>query len=69
MKHLEDDGDSEVLNKVDKLLRGLREKEAEFNDLERLNKTLISQERKTNDELQEARKELVNVSFLFVFIS
>lgn len=60
MKHLEDEGDSEVLNKVQTLLRGLREKEEEFADLERMNQELIIKERKTNDELIEARAELVN---------
>ncbi|KAL0413986.1 UNVERIFIED_CONTAM: protein INVOLVED IN DE NOVO 2 [Sesamum radiatum] len=60
MKHMGDEGDLEVLNKVDLLLKALREKEGELEDLEVLNQTLIVQERKRNDELQDARKELVN---------
>ena len=61
-KHMGDDGDVEVLEKVDALLKQLREKEGELEDLEALNQTLIVKERKSNDELQEARKELINVS-------
>jgi len=43
----------------------LREKEGELNDLEALNQTLIVRERKSNDELQDARKELINVSSFY----
>lgn len=60
MKHMEDEGDSEVLIKVESLLKALREKERELGYMETLNQTLIVQERKTNDELQDARRELVN---------
>lgn len=62
MKHMEDDGDSEVLYKLDALHKDLREKEQSLQDLDALNQTLIIKERKSNDELQEARKELINVS-------
>lgn len=63
MKHMGGDEDNqEILNKVDGLLKNLREKEGELDDLEALNQTLIVKERMSNDELQEARKELVNVS-------
>lgn len=62
MAHIEDDGDSEVLNKVDALHKDLREKEQSLRDLDSLNQTLIIKERQSNDELQEARKELINVS-------
>lgn len=63
MKHMAGDEDNqEILNKVDGLLKNLREKEGELEDLEALNQTLIVKERKSNDELQDARKELVNVS-------
>ncbi|KAE9465280.1 hypothetical protein C3L33_02809, partial [Rhododendron williamsianum] len=60
MKHMGDDGDLEVLKKVDAIHTMLREKEGDLDDLEALNQTLIVKERKSNDELQEARKELVN---------
>ncbi|KAL5569072.1 hypothetical protein UlMin_025647 [Ulmus minor] len=38
----------------------LKEKEEELEDLEALNQTLVMKERKSNDELQEARKELIS---------
>lgn len=63
MKHMGDNGDVEVLKKVETLLKELKEKEAEHEDLEALNQTLIIQQRKSNDELQDARKELISVSF------
>ncbi|XP_061363726.1 protein INVOLVED IN DE NOVO 2-like [Gastrolobium bilobum] len=58
MKHLEDD--SEILNMVDVLHKNLREKEQLLQELDALNQTLIIKERKSNNELQEARKELIN---------
>lgn len=58
MKHIGDD-DLEVLKKVEDIHKNLREKEEELDDLESLNQTLVVQERKSNDELQDARKELV----------
>jgi hypothetical protein len=61
MKHMGDDGDVEVLQKVEAILKQLREREGELEDLEDLNQTLIVKERKSNDELQEARKELISV--------
>lgn len=60
MRHIKYEGDEEVLNKVELLLKALREKESELGDLETINQTLVVQERQTNDELQDARKELVN---------
>ncbi|CAN4095992.1 unnamed protein product [Withania somnifera] len=60
MKHIEEEGDQEVLENVDTLLKSLREKEEKYEDLVALNQTLIVKERKSNDELQEALKELVN---------
>ena len=65
MKHMEDDGDVEVLGKMDAIIKNLREKEGELNDLEALNQTLIVRERKSNDEVQDARKELINVSSFY----
>lgn len=59
MEHMEDDGDSIVLNKVDALHKDLREKEQSLRDLDALNQTLIIRERQSNDELQEARKVLI----------
>ena len=62
MKHMGDDGDMEIIKKIDSMHSVLREKEGELEDLEALNQTLIVKERKSNDELQEARKELISVS-------
>lgn len=67
MKYMGDDGDLVNLHEVEFLLNALREKEGALTDLQALNQTLVVQERKRNDELQDARKELVNVSSLIVF--
>ncbi|KAJ3676848.1 hypothetical protein LUZ60_002572 [Juncus effusus] len=58
MKHMDDD--SEVENRIDGLEEELKEKVEDLEDIEALNQTLIVKERKSNDELQEARKELIN---------
>ncbi|XVE69202.1 hypothetical protein DITRI_Ditri09bG0132700 [Diplodiscus trichospermus] len=55
-----DENDIEVLKMMEASLKELREKEGELEDLEALNQSLIVRERKSNDELQEARKELIN---------
>ncbi|KAG2730293.1 hypothetical protein I3760_01G285600 [Carya illinoinensis] len=60
MKHMGDDEDVEVLMKVEAILKQLREKEGELEHLEALNQALIVQERKSNVELQDARKELIS---------
>ncbi|GAB2299828.1 hypothetical protein Dimus_033880 [Dionaea muscipula] len=60
MKHVGDEGDMEVMEKVDTMLKDLREKEGELEEVEVLNQTLIVKERMSNEELQEARKELIN---------
>ncbi|XP_020597085.1 protein INVOLVED IN DE NOVO 2-like isoform X1 [Phalaenopsis equestris] len=49
----------EVYKKIDKLSEELREKNEELEDLDALNQALVVKERKSNDELQEARKELI----------
>lgn len=60
MKHMGDEGDQEVLQKADSLNKLLREKEGELEDFDRLNQMLIVKERKSNEEVQDARKELIN---------
>lgn len=62
MKHMGEDEDLEVKSKMDTIRQELKEKEEELEVLEDLNQALIVKERKTNDELQEARKELISVS-------
>ncbi|CAN7059837.1 unnamed protein product [Brassica oleracea var. botrytis] len=60
-KHMGSDGDAEIVKEVENIYKGLTEKEEELADLDKFNQTLILRERRTNDELQEARKELVNI--------
>lgn len=69
MKHMGSDGDAEIVKKVEIIYKDLSEKEEEFSDLDKFNQTLILRERRTNDELQEARKELVNVCIKVLFFS
>lgn len=61
MQHMGAEEDSTVKNKIDELSSELNEKIEEMEDMEALNQTLVVKERKSNDELQEARKELVSV--------
>ncbi|XXG66280.1 hypothetical protein AAC387_Pa05g3794 [Persea americana] len=58
LKHMEGDDDT-VQKRVLEMIKELEEKEGEMGDLEALNQTLIVKERKSNDELQDARKELI----------
>ncbi|KAG0522893.1 hypothetical protein BDA96_07G077000 [Sorghum bicolor] len=60
MKHMLGEQDSESKKKMDELTEELKEKVAESEDMEALNKTLVIKERKSNDELQHARKELID---------
>ncbi|KAJ3694895.1 hypothetical protein LUZ60_000272 [Juncus effusus] len=60
MKHMGGEDDSEVKTKIDALNEELNEKVEEMEDMEALNQTLVVKERKSNDELQEARKELIS---------
>ncbi|KAI3978038.1 hypothetical protein MKX01_032415 [Papaver californicum] len=46
--------------KIDELTQKLEDNKEELESLEDLNQTLIVKERRSNDELQEARKELVS---------
>jgi hypothetical protein len=57
-----EDEDLDIRAKMDTVRQELKEKEEELRGLEELNQALIFQERKINDELQEALKELINVS-------
>ncbi|XP_078174214.1 factor of DNA methylation 1-like [Carex rostrata] len=60
MKHMGGDEDSTVKEKMEELTSELNEKIEEMEDMEALNQTLVVKERKSNDELQEARKELIS---------
>nr|GEV81158.1 putative domain XH, zinc finger-XS domain protein [Tanacetum cinerariifolium] len=59
MKHMTDE-DLEAKKQWDLVQANLKEKEEELEDLEALNQALIAKERKSNDELVDARKELIS---------
>ncbi|KAF2321502.1 hypothetical protein GH714_000151 [Hevea brasiliensis] len=58
MKHLGDQ-DTAVQKKMKEMNDELEQKVEDLADVESLNQTLIVKERQSNDELQEARKELI----------
>jgi hypothetical protein len=53
--------DLEEKKKLEEIKMELQEKEEELEGVEDLQQTLVVQERKTNDELQDARKKLISV--------
>lgn len=61
MRHMELDDSTEIVNKVETFLRGLSEKEGELAHVNKFNQDLVVRERKSNDELQEARRALISV--------
>jgi hypothetical protein len=61
MEHMSEDGDMEVKRKMDAIREDLMEKEEELEGSEALQQALVIKERKSNDELQDARKELIMV--------
>ncbi|GJN14312.1 hypothetical protein PR202_gb01121 [Eleusine coracana subsp. coracana] len=60
MKHMPGEEDSESKKKMEELSEELKEKYEEKDAMESLNLTLVIKERRSNDELQQARKELIN---------
>lgn len=66
---LKDFENEELRKKVDALQMNLRDKEETLEELEEFNQKLIIKERKSNDELQYARKILIHVSICFSLIS
>ncbi|KAL2935801.1 Factor of DNA methylation 2 [Bienertia sinuspersici] len=58
MKHLGNDDDVAVKSAMKKLTEELNQKIEDMNDLEDMNQTLMVRQRKSNDELQPARKAL-----------
>lgn len=67
MKHLGDEDDAAVQKKMKEMNDELESKIDDLDEMESLNKTLIMKERQSNDELQEARKELIQVFIYFFF--
>ncbi|CAN6238852.1 unnamed protein product [Urochloa humidicola] len=59
MKHMPGEEDSESKEKIKELSEELQDKYDEMEAMESLNQTLVIKERKSNDELQSARKELI----------
>lgn len=60
--------DNETKKRMEDINKQLKEKEEELEDVEDLTQALVVKERKCNDELQDARKELITVSvFSFNF--
>lgn len=59
MKHLRKD--AAVQSEMKEMNDKLEEKMEEMGDLENLNRIILIKERQSNDELQEARKELIDV--------
>ena len=62
MKHLGDD--DAIQEKIKEMNDELELKKEDLEDMENTNQTLIVKERQSNDELQEARKKLIEVCFL-----
>lgn len=60
MKQLGED-DEEEKKKMDAIKMELQDMEDDLEGMEDLQQTLVVKERKSNDELQDARKELINV--------
>ncbi|XP_004294551.1 PREDICTED: uncharacterized protein LOC101309805 [Fragaria vesca subsp. vesca] len=60
MEHMDVNEDLDAKKQMDEIKQTLKEKEVECEDLDTLCQTLMVRERRSNDELQEARKELVN---------
>ncbi|KAL6570433.1 hypothetical protein OROMI_014947 [Orobanche minor] len=59
MKHMGDDDDGAVQKKIDQMNELLLEKKDDLDGLEELNNQLLTKERQSNEELQEARKVLI----------
>ncbi|XP_042066191.1 factor of DNA methylation 1-like [Salvia splendens] len=59
MKHMGGDDDAAVQQKINQMNEQLQEKKENLDGLEDLNQQLLAKERQSNDELQEARKELI----------
>ena len=64
MKHREDEDDEDVKKEMKKMNDELEEKCSELQDLEDTNSALMIKERQSNDEIQEARQELIGVCTL-----
>lgn len=64
MKHLGDEDDAAVQEKITKMNNELEINMEEMENMENLNQTHLVKERQSNDELKEVRKELIKVLIL-----
>lgn len=69
MKHMVDEGDMEDKKKLESIEEELKDKEEELDHVESLNSSLIIKERRANEEVQEARKQLISVSFWLCIVT
>ncbi|CAA0807614.1 Factor of DNA methylation 4 [Striga hermonthica] len=65
VRRMEDGGDEEA-EKLGVIQKELQDKEEELDFLDTLNQNLIVKERRSNDELQEARKDMIEIFKEFV---
>ena len=65
-KHMGEDGDTNNKKKMDIIEEALKDRDEDLEAMEALNQALIVKERRSNEELQQARKELINVSTYFI---
>jgi hypothetical protein len=63
MEHIPGEQDSDSKKNMDELVEELKDKVDELETLESINQTLIIRERMSYDELHDARKELIDVSY------
>ncbi|MCL7033046.1 hypothetical protein MKW94_023680, partial [Papaver nudicaule] len=59
LKHIGGDEDEAFNKKMDEMSKKLEDKEGELESLKDLNHALVFMQRKSNDELQEGRQELI----------
>ncbi|XP_043720894.1 factor of DNA methylation 1-like [Telopea speciosissima] len=62
MKHMRADADAEISKEMKSMKQELYDKEGELEDIKSLNQALIVKEHNSNDELQDARRELIHGS-------
>ncbi|KAG8062694.1 hypothetical protein GUJ93_ZPchr0003g16775 [Zizania palustris] len=69
MKHMGSEEDTKLKKELDELCEKLESKDEEMEYLDSLNQTLIIKERRTNDELKEAKKALLIVRLWSITIN
>ncbi|KAL5542781.1 hypothetical protein UlMin_010491 [Ulmus minor] len=59
-KHMGEDGNTNNKKKMDIIEEALKDRDEDLEAMEALNQALVVKERRSNEELQQARKELIN---------